>query len=82
MAGERELTAAEAVHLDQHLTDGLWHDDCPYCHQRRLHAGTGVAWYDQMRDARKLRTAREIAEHLPVINDPVISEAMASLEGQ
>lgn len=28
-------------HLD-HMTDGRWHDDCPYCLSRREHGGTGL----------------------------------------
>lgn len=29
-------------HLRQHLSDGFWHDDCPYCLRRRRHGGTGL----------------------------------------
>ena len=25
-----------------HLTDGRWHHDCPYCHNRRLYGATGL----------------------------------------
>ncbi len=30
------------THLQQHLTDGRWHDDCKYCLERRSKGGTGV----------------------------------------
>ncbi len=33
---------AKEKHLRDHLTDGHWHDDCVYCHERRLHGGTGL----------------------------------------
>ena len=29
-------------HLRYHLYDGRWHDDCTYCHHRRVHGGTGI----------------------------------------
>lgn len=29
-------------HLRDHLTDGYWHDGCPYCRRRRIKGGTGV----------------------------------------
>jgi protein gp37 len=29
-------------HLASHLTDGLWHDACAFCVNRRRHGGTGV----------------------------------------
>jgi hypothetical protein len=28
-------------HLD-HMTDGHWHDNCPYCLRRREKGGTGL----------------------------------------
>lgn len=31
-----------ADHLRDHLVDGRWHDECPYCERRRVHGGTGV----------------------------------------
>ncbi len=30
------------IHLDDHLNDGLWHDNCHYCMVRRVHGGTGI----------------------------------------
>ena len=30
------------LHPSSHLTDGLWHDDCPACLRRRVHGGTGA----------------------------------------
>lgn len=29
-------------HMHDHLTDGHWHDSCPYCLDRRQRGGTGV----------------------------------------
>lgn len=29
-------------HLRSHLTDGHWHDRCPYCRHRRVHGGNGI----------------------------------------
>lgn len=31
-----------AEHLRTHLTDGLWHDRCPFCKRRVIRGGTGV----------------------------------------
>jgi hypothetical protein len=28
-------------HLN-HMTDGRWHDDCPFCLRRRVKGGTGL----------------------------------------
>lgn len=30
-------------HLDHHLTDGRWHDDCRWCLRRRIWGGNGTA---------------------------------------
>jgi hypothetical protein len=32
---------AHREHLN-HMTDGRWHDNCPYCLERRAHGGTGL----------------------------------------
>ena len=33
------------MHPRAHLTDGLWHDDCPCCLRRRQYGGTGgIDW--------------------------------------
>lgn len=31
-----------ADHIRNHLTDGQWHDSCPYCRHRRVHGGNGI----------------------------------------
>lgn len=37
-----ELEALTREHLRYHLTDGHFHDSCPYCLIRRRHGGTGT----------------------------------------
>jgi len=34
-------------HLESHITDGKWHDQCPYCLKRRRFGGTGVENRDE-----------------------------------
>lgn len=34
--------SAIAEHLRDHLTDGVWHDRCGFCLNRRRNGGTGV----------------------------------------
>lgn len=36
-----EITAKH-LHLRDHLTDGNWHDSCPWCRRRRIHGGNGT----------------------------------------
>ena len=37
-----QLDGDQKEHLRHHITDGRWHDDCPWCRERRVHGGTGV----------------------------------------
>lgn len=40
LLGPLDLSAY--LHPRSHLTDGLWHDDCPSCLRRRSYGGTGA----------------------------------------
>jgi hypothetical protein len=41
-----ECPAEHREHLS-HMTDGHWHDNCPYCLRRRQKSGTGLEGHHQ-----------------------------------
>ncbi len=41
-AGGQSAAALESEHLRNHLTDGVFHDRCQFCLNRRTQGGTGV----------------------------------------
>jgi len=49
-------------HLDRHLTDGQWHDDCIWCLERRKKGGTGVELVDLRNRVAELESALAAAE--------------------